>query len=78
MARKSPTLEEVLTENGYIYKVEERGRVRGIEQGLEQAEEKFVRNLLKEGLTIEKIAAIAELPAERVRALAKKQKSYEH
>ena len=71
MRRKSPTLDEVLTASGYTYEVEERGRVRG----MEQAGEKFVRNLLKEGLSVEKIAAIAELPVEKVRALSEKQEA---
>jgi len=71
MRRKSPTLEEVLTENGYIYKVEERGRVRGIAQGKETT----ARNLLKEGLSVEIIARAAELSVEKVRALSEKQEA---
>jgi len=62
MARRSPTFEEVFTEAGIIPK--------WIEQGIEQAEEKFVRNLLKEGLSIETIARVAELSIEKVQAIA--------
>ena len=86
MRRKSPTLDEVLTASGYTYEVEERGRVRsmeqgieqGIERGIEQAGERFVCNLLKEGLSVEKIAAIAELPVEKVRALSVRTADFAH
>ena len=69
MAKSYPTMEEILIRTGLAQKVEELC----IERGIEQAKETFVRNLLKEGLSIEKIAAIAELPAEKVRAFAEKQ-----
>jgi hypothetical protein len=71
MARKSPTLEEVLIRTGWAQRMEDQGIEKGIEQGIEQGKEQakraFVRNLLAEGMTIEKIAAIAELPVEKVR-----------
>jgi predicted transposase/invertase (TIGR01784 family) len=52
--------------------MEDQGIERGIEQGKEQAKRAFVCNLLAEGMTIEKIAAIAELPVEKVREFAQK------
>jgi len=59
MAKRYPTLEEVLTKSGFVPKWKE-----------EQGREKIARNLLAEGMSIEKTASIAELPVERVRALA--------
>ena len=50
-----------------------KGRAEGKAEGLvqlKQAQEKFVRSLLTEGMPIETIARIAELPVEKVRALA--------
>jgi predicted transposase YdaD len=58
MARKSPTMEEVFIQIGFAQRFEERGR------------EQTARNLLKEGLPVETIARAAELPIEKVRALA--------
>jgi len=52
----------------------EEAREEGIAQGRaaerEQANERFVRNLLAEGIPIETIARLAELPVEQVRALS--------
>jgi predicted transposase/invertase (TIGR01784 family) len=50
----------------------EQGIEQGIEQGKEQAKKAFVRNLLAEGMPMEKIADIAELPVEKVREFAQK------
>jgi hypothetical protein len=44
-------------------------REEGFEEGIAQTNEKFVRNLLAEGMSIEKIARIAELPVAQVRAI---------
>jgi hypothetical protein len=60
MARKSLTIDDVLIELGFTQKWEEQGK------------KKIALNLLQEGMSIEKIAAIAELPVEKVRELAQK------
>jgi len=63
-ARRS--FEEVFTEAGIIPEWIERGR----EQGLEQGKEEVVRNLLAMDIPMEVIAQAANLPLERIRALA--------
>jgi hypothetical protein len=74
MARKSPTLEDVLIQTGIAQRFEERGIEqgieRGIEQGLERGREQTARNLLNRHMPIEEVANITELPVEKVRAIA--------
>ena len=48
----------------------EEGIAKGRTEAQEQANERFVRNLLAEGIPIETIARLAELPVEQVRALS--------
>ena len=67
-ARRS--FEEVFTEAGIIPEWIERGREQGLEQGLEQGKEEVVRNLLAMNIPMEVIAQAANLPLERIRALA--------
>jgi len=79
----SMTFEEVFTEAGIIPEWIERGRKEGIklgreqgvkqgrEQGVKQGREQTVRNMLIMGMSEEQIAKATELPVERVRALAK-------
>jgi hypothetical protein len=64
MARKSPTLKEVLIRTGWAQEWKE--------QCIEQAKRAFVLNLLDEGMPIETIARAAELPVEKVREFAQK------
>jgi hypothetical protein len=45
-------------------------RAEGLEKGLEKGQEKIARNLLAMGMPVEEIARAAELPLERVRAIA--------
>jgi hypothetical protein len=67
MARsKLPTLEEVLTEAGLIPEWIERGRVQGLEQGLEVA----ARNAIVKGLPIDVIHDITGLDIETIKQLA--------
>jgi predicted transposase/invertase (TIGR01784 family) len=70
MPRKSLTIDDVLVEIGFTQRMEERAREQGIEQGIERGKEKIALNLIQEGMSIEKIAAIAELPVGKVRELA--------
>jgi len=75
MAKRYPTLEEALTQIGLVPKCrEEECRLEGIaqgrEEGIEHERDKIARNLLAEGMSVEKIASIAELPVDKVRALA--------
>jgi predicted transposase YdaD len=46
------------------------GLEKGRAEGRTEEREQFVRNLLAEGMPIETIARVAELPLEKVRALA--------
>ena len=63
MAKKRrETFEEVFTEAGLIPEWMERGRVQGVE--------KTAQNLLRIGMSVEQIAQVAELPVEKIRALA--------
>jgi hypothetical protein len=64
MAKRYPTLDEVMEEMGRPC------RRQGLEEGEERAKQKIVRNLLGEGMPIEKIARLAELPIEKVQELA--------
>ncbi|MDR2734458.1 MAG: hypothetical protein LBC99_07440 [Spirochaetota bacterium] len=66
MAKRFPTLEEVLDEVGLPNWVRQ-----GREEGRAEAEEKFARNLLAEGMSVEQTARLAELPVARVRTLKK-------
>jgi hypothetical protein len=75
MARKSPTLEEVLIRTGWAQEWKERCIEKGKEQATEQTKRKIALNLLQESMPIGKIATIAELPVEKVRELAQKQGS---
>jgi predicted transposase/invertase (TIGR01784 family) len=77
-----PTMEEVLTEAGYLPEWLERGRalgieqgikqgieqgiVQGIEQGTEHGKEIIARNLLRMGMPISEIAKATELPIEKI------------
>jgi hypothetical protein len=61
-----PTMEELLTEAGYLPKLIERGMERGREQGKEQGKEIIARNLLKMGMPLTEIAQATELPVEKV------------
>jgi len=67
---KYPSTEEILTAVGWAPRILERGIAQGREQGREQSKEKIARNLLGRGMPIEEIASIAELPVDKVRALA--------
>ncbi|MDR2734332.1 MAG: hypothetical protein LBC99_06745 [Spirochaetota bacterium] len=68
MAKRFPTLEEVLDEVGLPNWVRQ-GREEDIEQGKTQEKEKLACNLLAEGMAINEVARLTELPVERVRAL---------
>jgi len=83
MAKRYPTLEEAMTKAGLVPKWKEeqgrleaiaqgveRGRIEGAERGRLEEKEKIARNLLGRGMTLEETADIAELPVDRVRALA--------
>jgi predicted transposase/invertase (TIGR01784 family) len=65
-----PTMEEVLTQAGYLPEWLERGRAQGIEQGIEQGTERgkeiTARNLIKMGMPIADIARATEMPIEKV------------
>jgi len=63
MAKSYPTLEEVMTKMGFIPECRE-------EECRLEEKEKIARNLLAEGMSIEKTASIAEMPVDKVRALA--------
>ena len=56
-----------------LAKGREEGLTKGRAAAQEQANERFVRNLLAEVLPMDTIAPLAELPAEQVRTLAGKQ-----
>ena len=77
MAKKYPTIDEIWERSGMRPMWEEHILAKGMAQGRaaerEQANERFVRNLLTEGMPIDKIAHLAELPVEQVRALMEKQ-----
>jgi hypothetical protein len=60
--KKYPSLEEILTEVGFVPEMIERGRIQGIE--------KTARNLLARSMPIEEIAQVTELPVEKIRSLA--------
>ncbi|MDR2734815.1 MAG: hypothetical protein LBC99_09315 [Spirochaetota bacterium] len=47
------------------------GLAQGLERGIAQTNQKFVRNLLAKGMSIEEIALLAELPVAQVRAIKK-------
>jgi hypothetical protein len=64
------TLYKILEEKGVVAVVQEEWKVQGREQGLEQGRERTARNLLRMGMPIEDIAEAAELPIEKIRALA--------
>jgi len=66
---KYPSTEEILTAAGWAPRILERGIEQGIERGIEQSKERIARNLLAEGMSIEKTASVAELPVDKVRAL---------
>jgi len=66
----APTLEEILTELGFVPELMERGRVQGVAQGVAQGQEKTARNLLARSMPIEDIAQVTELPIEKIRSLA--------
>ena len=57
----------------------ERGRAEGMEKGRAEGrieeKEKFVLSLLTEGMPIETIARIAELPIEKVRAITEERRA---
>jgi predicted transposase/invertase (TIGR01784 family) len=61
-----PTMEEVLTQAGYLPEWLERGRAQGIGQGTERGKEITARNLLKMGMPIAEIAQATEMPIEKV------------
>jgi hypothetical protein len=66
------TIDIVLIRTGLAQKWEEQGIEKGRAEGRTEERKQFVRNLLAEGMSIEKIAAIAELSVEKVRELAQK------
>ncbi|MDR2733922.1 MAG: hypothetical protein LBC99_04675 [Spirochaetota bacterium] len=70
MAKRFPTLEEVLDEVGLPNWVRQ-GREEGNVEGEVRAKEKIARNLLAEGMSVEQTARLAELPITQVRALKK-------
>jgi hypothetical protein len=65
MAKKSPTLDEVLEQLGFTQRWEERYKA--------QEKEKLVRNLLRENMPVEKIAELVELSLEKVKKLAEEE-----
>jgi len=66
MARRYPTLEEALDEIGLPNWVRQ-----GKEVGRAEEKEKIAGNLLAEGMSVEQVARVTEMPQEKVRALKK-------
>jgi predicted transposase YdaD len=76
MSKSKVTLEQVLIETGLAAKWEAQGEVRGEARGEAKAKAEVVRlkegvarNLIQIGLSLEKIAEIAELEIETVKSL---------
>jgi len=67
--KRSPTFEEVFTEAGIIPEWIERGRVQGLEKGLEQGREEVARNALAEGIPIELIMKISGFDEEALKQI---------
>lgn len=55
----------------YCVEREKRGIQQGISQGISQTKNEIAKNLLKDGMPVEKIAKITELSLEEVKALVK-------
>jgi hypothetical protein len=69
MTDQTLTIEDVLTEAGFIPRWLEEGRREGKEKGREEGREAVAQNLLKLGWSIEQTAEVSGLHIEKVKAL---------